>query len=62
MVIGDLNWLIGNRVKRRVTRMFGIDRENKNGKKIVDFVAKRDMLVTSILFSTGLHTSTWGVL
>lgn len=42
--------------------MFEIDRENKNGKKIVDFVAKRDMLVTSILFSTGLHTSTWGVL
>ena len=38
-VLGDLNGLIGDRVRAGITDAFGVPEENKNGRRVVEFCA-----------------------
>ena len=49
-VIGDLKVWIGNRVRASITGPFGVSGENHNGRRLVEFCAKRLVCVGDTLF------------
>ena len=40
-VLGDMSGFIENRVRTNITDNFGVPVENKNGKRVMEFLAER---------------------
>jgi hypothetical protein len=51
IVLGDLNGWIGDRKRDGVTGDFGVEGENENGKKVIDFCVDKGMCVCNTFFS-----------
>ena len=48
--LGDLNGLIGNRVRTGITGAFRVSGENENARRVVEFCAERGMCVGNTYF------------
>ena len=58
-ILGDLNRWIGNRMKAGITGAFGVPGENDNGRREVEFSAKRGLCVgNTYLKDRSLHNYT----
>ena len=42
-ILGDLNRLIGDRTRSEITDVFGVQGENDNGRRVVEFCAERGL-------------------
>ena len=49
-ILGDLNGWIGDRVKAGITSVFGVQGENYNGRRVVEFCAERGLCVSNTCF------------
>ena len=51
IVLGDLNGWIGDQKRDGITGGFGVEGENENGRRVIDFCAEKGMCVSNTFFS-----------